>query len=75
MLLAMDHSNLREIEDFRSRSRVTARVALLGSFDPQGGVREVPDPYHNGLDAFEAVYAQVERCCRGLITAHPQAKT
>ena len=74
LLLVMDRSNLRDIEDFWPRSGATAQVALLGSFDPQGGEREVPDPYHDELDAFEAVYAQVERCCRGLIAAHPHSR-
>ena len=74
LLLVMDRSNLRDIEDFRPRAGATARVALLGSFDPQGGEREVPDPYHEELDAFEAVYAQVERCCHGVVAAFPEAR-
>jgi protein-tyrosine phosphatase len=70
LLLVMDRNNLRDVAGFRPNSGATARVALLGSFDPQGGEREVPDPYHDDLEVFETVYQQVERCCRGLLAAH-----
>ena len=74
LLLVMDRNNLRDVEDFRPRSGASARVALLGSFDLQAAEQEVPDPYHDDLEAFEAVYTQVERCCRGVIAAHPKAR-
>jgi protein-tyrosine-phosphatase len=65
LILAMDRRNVRDLAAMRP-AQATARVRLLGSWDPQGE-SEVPDPYYDGLDAFEAVYAQVLRCCRAVV--------
>ncbi len=66
LILAMDRQNLRDLEGFRPAGGGTARIALLGAWDP-AGESEVPDPYFDGIEAFAAVYIQIERCCRGLI--------
>ena len=69
LLLAMDRRNVRDLEAFRP-ANATARVQLLGAWDPQGE-SEVPDPYYDDLPEFEAVYAQVLRCCQALV-ARPE---
>jgi len=82
-LLAMDHDNLRHLEDMaRGRGRSTVRsphIALLRDFDetaPAGSV--VPDPYHGGARGFDEVLDICERACRGLlehiISTHLQRK-
>lgn len=65
LILAMDRQNLRDLTALRPAD-ATARLALLGDYDPEG-VAEVPDPYYDGPEAFAAVYAQCERCCRALV--------
>ena len=69
LVLAMDRRNLRDLEELRP-SDATAKLALLGDFARPIG-EEVPDPYHDGPATFAAIYAQIERCCQGLITAYP----
>jgi protein-tyrosine phosphatase len=68
LVLAMDRQNLRNLQAL-SPSDATARLCLLGTFDPLG-ISEVPDPYYDGPEAFAAVYTQVERCCRALLQSH-----
>ncbi len=71
LVLAMDGKNLHDLRRLRPAD-ATARLALLGDFAvPAAAGGDVPDPYDDGPEAFSAVYLQVERCCRGLITAHP----
>jgi protein-tyrosine phosphatase len=60
----MDGQNLRDLQRLRPAD-ATARLELLGAHDPQG-VREVADPYYDGPEAFTAMHAHVERCCRAL---------
>lgn len=71
-LLAMDHDNLRALEDLARSLGFSAagppHVALLRDFDetaPAGSI--VPDPYHGGARGFEEVLDICERACRGLL--------
>ena len=67
-IVAMDRSNLENIEGFRDGSGGDAALYLLREFDPEGGPgAEVPDPYYGGPGGFEDVYQMVERACRGLL--------
>jgi len=66
LILAMDRQNLRNLQSL-APADATAELRLLGDYDPEGG-GEVPDPYYDGPEAFAAIYIQIERCCRGLIT-------
>lgn len=71
-ILAMDRSNLANLRAL-APAAATAQVALIGDFDPAAPGSEVPDPYHDGPDAFTAVYDQLDRACRGFLdqTARP----
>jgi protein-tyrosine phosphatase len=65
-ILAMDAdnlANLRRIQPPDSR----AKVALLLSYAPRTGAREVPDPYYGGADGFETVLDLVESAADGFI--------
>ena len=53
-ILAMDEDNLADLKRIRPAGS-RAKVALLMSFAPQAGVREVPDPYYGGAEDFEHV--------------------
>jgi len=67
-IVAMDQSNLEDLERFRDGTGGGAALYLLREFDPDGGPgAEVPDPYYGGPRGFEDVYAMVERSCRGLL--------
>lgn len=69
-IFAMDGRNLADLEELRPRG-AAARLGLLGEHDPLG-VAEVPDPYYSeGTAAFEAVFDQVERCCRAFLAGVP----
>jgi protein-tyrosine phosphatase len=67
-ILAMDAdnlANLRRLQPPDSR----AKVALLLSYAPQTGAREVPDPYYGGTDGFETVLDLVDSAADGFIAA------
>ncbi len=67
-ILAMDDDNLANLQRIRpAGSRAT--VALLMSYAPQAGAREVPDPYYGGTDGFETVLDLVESAADGFIAA------
>lgn len=67
-IVAMDRSNLADLQRFRDGVGGEASLYLLREFDPQGGPgAEVPDPYYGGPNGFEDVFAMVERSCRGLL--------
>lgn len=62
-ILAMDGANLANLRTLRP-TEATASLSLIGDADPLQPGSEVPDPYHDGPEAFIAVYDQLERCCR-----------
>ena len=67
-IVAMDMSNLDNLERFRAGVGGDAALYLLREFDPEGGPgAEVPDPYYGGPMGFENVYSMVDRSCRGLL--------
>ena len=59
---------MRNVEAVRpaTGTKPMALVQMLGAYDPLGE-SEVPDPYDGDLPEFEAVFTQVERCCRELV--------
>ena len=66
-ILAMDEDNLANLRRIRPAGS-RAKVALLMSFAPHAGSREVPDPYHGGADGFENVLDLVDVACEGFLT-------
>ena len=46
-----------------------AQVALLLSFAPEAGAREVPDPYYGGADGFEQVLDLTAAAADGFIAS------
>lgn len=65
-IIAMDRSNLRDLESLRPDGSGTV-PELLRDHDPEPGDGEVPDPYYGGGDGFDRVYAMVRRSCEGLL--------
>ena len=69
-LVAMDRSNLQNLESLASAGDGDASLHLLREFDPEGGPgsdRDVPDPYYGGPGGFDRVYEMVDRSCRRLL--------
>ena len=64
-ILAMDRANLVALREILDPDG-PAVVGLLGDHDPQG-VAEVPDPYHDGPEAFAAIHVQMARAIEGLL--------
>ena len=70
LIVAMDHTNERDLLALAPDAEARGKVVLLRSFDPEAiasGDLEVPDPYYGGEDGFEIVLDVVERGCRGLL--------
>ena len=67
-IVAMDQSNLSDLERLRNGVGGEAALYLLREFDSEGGPgEEVPDPYYGGPMGFENVFRMVERSSRGLL--------
>ncbi len=67
-LLAMDRSNLRELQAMRPRNS-RARVQLFLEYAPPLRLLEVPDPYYGDAGGFETVLDLAAAASQGLITA------
>jgi protein-tyrosine phosphatase len=65
-VIAMDRSNLENIERLAPDGNARAKVRLLREFDPESPPgAEVPDPYYEG--GFDEVLDICERACGGLL--------
>jgi protein-tyrosine phosphatase len=65
-LIAMDAQNRLDLLDSGAPD---AKIRLLRSFDPamDGAATDVPDPYGQGPEAFERMWAAIEPGCVGLL--------
>ncbi|KAK0419845.1 hypothetical protein QR680_014362 [Steinernema hermaphroditum] len=70
-IFGMDDSNISDLDDlYQLAGDATAKVELLGSYDPEN-VRIIPDPYYeSGLRLFEVVYTQCLRSCETFLAQH-----
>jgi protein-tyrosine phosphatase len=66
LLLVMDDANLAWVLQ-RCAPQQRTKVRRLGEFCRARSLLEVPDPYHDGVAAFEHVLDLVEDACDGLI--------
>jgi protein-tyrosine phosphatase len=67
-VLAMDESNLMDLQALEGATEHSGHLGLLRAFDaiaPPGA--EVPDPYYGGDSGFEDVLDLCEAACRGLL--------
>jgi protein-tyrosine phosphatase len=60
-ILAMDHSNHKNILRLTNAGQHTQKVMLMRDFDPQGKGLEVPDPYYGGEKGFQEVFDILDR--------------
>ncbi len=66
LILAMDTTNLRDLEALRPASS-TAQLGLFLEYRHADGIRDVPDPYYGDEQAFERVLDLTSAAADGLI--------
>ncbi|MFQ5595685.1 MAG: low molecular weight protein-tyrosine-phosphatase [Anaerolineae bacterium] len=64
-VIAMDRSNLRNLQRHSPRIQLDGKLHLLLDFAEDVDIQDVPDPYYEGN--FDRVYELVEAGCRGLL--------
>jgi protein-tyrosine phosphatase len=68
LVIAMDESNLADLQDLAHTPEQRAKLHLLRAFDPNAGEDlDVPDPYYGGPSGFADVFDLVDASCRGLL--------
>lgn len=65
LILAMDHSNLADLQRLRPAGSSSDLDLLLRRY--QLPLDEVPDPYYGGEAGFEQVLDLIEQACDGLL--------
>jgi protein-tyrosine phosphatase len=68
VLVAMDRGHLREMRA-RCPRPLLDRLLLMPDYDPEGALKDVPDPYYGGPEGFEQIYRILVGCSRGLLDA------
>ncbi|XP_041365587.1 low molecular weight phosphotyrosine protein phosphatase-like [Gigantopelta aegis] len=69
-IFGMDHDNLSDVESFKPKSPFSAKLKLLGEYDPEKQL-VIVDPYFAGtIDGFEQVYEQCYRCCKNFLESY-----
>lgn len=66
IILAMDRSNLRNIQNLSKQKEHAEKVHLIMELAQPGSGTDVPDPYWND-DGFEQVYAMLDTACDRII--------
>jgi protein-tyrosine phosphatase len=67
LVVALDHSNRRDLERLAPDEVQRGKVRLLRSFDPDAPPdAEVPDPYAGGPDRFRHAFDLIDSACAGL---------
>lgn len=68
LVLAMDASNLRDLQRLAADAGIDVPIRRFRSFDPQAaGDLDVPDPYYGGPEGFTEVVALCRRAAAALV--------
>ncbi len=67
LILAMDHSNYRDILALDPESRYEHKVKLMCDFATRHSDKEVPDPYYGGEAGFDYVISLLTDACDNLL--------
>ncbi|XP_055680032.1 low molecular weight phosphotyrosine protein phosphatase 1-like [Lutzomyia longipalpis] len=66
-IFGMDEENISDLKE-RAPANSSAKILLLGDFDPEGK-RIIRDPYYDsGSDGFEQCYVQCVRSCKAFLS-------
>ena len=66
-ILAMDRSNLKNIQLLDNTGEFRDKVFLMRDFDPEEKGTEVPDPYFGGAEGFQNVYEILNRSSKAFL--------
>ena len=67
LILAMDHENLKNIQQLNGNPGYSEKIQLLREFDPQPDDKAVPDPYYGGMQGFQNVFDVIMRSSKALL--------
>lgn len=67
LILAMDHENLKNINQLNGNPGYSDKIKLLREFDPDPEDKAVPDPYYGGMDGFQRVFDVIKRSSGALL--------
>jgi protein-tyrosine phosphatase len=67
LILAMDRSNLADLQALAPDDAARAKIRLFREFEPGADADEVPDPYYGGSDGFGRVVEIARNTARGLV--------
>lgn len=67
IILAMDRSNLADLQAIAPSPELAAKVRLFRSFDATATDLDVPDPYYGGDEGFREVVAICRRAAAGFV--------
>lgn len=67
IVVAMDRSNLEDLQDMAAEHGGRARLVRMRDWDPEPGDGDVPDPYYGGDSGFDRVYEMVRRSSERLL--------
>lgn len=67
-MLGMDNFNFHELNRFASPLNSKTKIYLLGEFNPDGGDKEIQDPFFdNRQEDFETCFDQITKSCAELL--------
>ncbi|MFO0398506.1 MAG: low molecular weight protein-tyrosine-phosphatase [Sphingobacteriia bacterium] len=66
-LVVMDVLNYAAVQQLRQTRETDSELLMIRTFDPRQDGDEVPDPYSLSDDAFDEVYAILDRSTAGLL--------
>lgn len=66
-LLAMDRSNLADIQKLTKQDGKEGQLLMMREFDPGANQIDVPDPYYGGDNGFQEVFEILERSTSELV--------
>lgn len=67
LILAMDGSNMADLQRMAPSPEAAEKVRLFRSFDPDADEPDVPDPYYGGADGFREVVEMARRAASGVV--------
>jgi protein-tyrosine phosphatase len=62
LIVAMDHSNIKDLRDIRPKD-ARAKLIMLGEYLDAVNPKAVPDPYAGDDDGFDTVLDMIEAAC------------
>jgi len=63
LIVAMDRSNLSDLQALDIDQQHGHKIRMLGSFLPGDDTPDVPDPYYGGERGFDQVIDMIEQAC------------